>query len=304
MKSARTRAYLMLLVVALIWGIATPVIKYTLEGFTPLLFLTYRFGVSTILAIIIFLIFGFRIPKDKKTFLLMLFCGFLTSTVSLGFLFFGLKDTTVLDTSLIMLAGPLIISTAGVIFLNEKVTKREKVGMTIAVIGTLLTVIEPIIQNKHEALKISGNLLILAYVLATVVAAVTTKKLLKKGVNPLTLTNFSFIMGFLTLLPFAILTNKNILTTLTSVNLNYHLGVLYMAILSGSFAYFLSNKAQKTIEIGEQSLFAYLYPIFSLPIAIVWLDEKVTPTIVLGGIIIIIGVAIAEIKRSRYNNSL
>lgn len=77
-----------------------------------------------------------------------------------------------------------------------------------------------------------------------------------------------------------------------------------MAIISGSLAYFLSNKAQKTIEIGEQSLFAYLYPVLSLPIAVLWLGEKITPTFIVGAIIITIGVAIAEIKRSRYNNSL
>ena len=301
MNPARIRAYLMLLIVSAIWGIATPVIKYTLEGFSPLLFLTYRFGISTIVALILFVIFGLHIPKSKKTFLLVLFYGFLTSTVSLGLLFFGLNDTTVLDTSLITLASPLIISTAGVIFLNEKITRREKIGMAIAVFGTLLTVIEPILQNENTTLKLSGNILILGYVSITVIATVIVKKLLQSGVKPLVLVNFSFIIGFLTLLPFALLTNKNIVQSILSIGFNYHLGVFYMALISGSFAYFLSTKAQKTIEIGEQALFAYLYPIFSLPLAIIWLDEKITPTIIIGGVIIVIGVAIAEIKKKRYN---
>lgn len=300
MNPSRTRAYLMLLLVSIIWGIASPVIKYTLEGFPPLLFLTYRFGISTIIAFISFAIFGLHFPTDKKTFWIMILCCFLTSTVSLGLLFFGLNDTTVLDSSLISLASPLIISMAGVTFLNEKVTKREKIGMGIAVIGTLLTVIEPMIQNGHEYLRLSGNLLILGYVIATVVVAVITKKLLKDGVNPLTLTNFSFIVGFLTLLPFALFTSQK---SLLSVNFNYHIGVFYMALISGSLAYFLSNKAQKTIEIGEQSLFAYLYPVLSLPIAVLWLGEKITPTFIIGAIIITIGVAIAEIKKKRYNSS-
>ena len=69
-----------------------------------------------------------------------------------------------------------------------------------------------------------------------------------------------------------------------------------MAVLSGTLAFYLANKAQKTIEVGEQSLFAYLYPVFSLPLAVLWLGEKITPVYVLGGIIIAIGVVIAEIK--------
>jgi drug/metabolite transporter (DMT)-like permease len=301
MNSARTRAYLMLLIVAIIWGVASPIIKYTLGGFSPIVFLTYRFGISTIIALISFAVFGLHLPTDKKTFWLMLFCGFLTSTVSLGLLFFGLNDTTVLDSSLISLASPLIISMAGVVFLHEKVTKREKIGMGIAVIGTILTVIEPIIQRGHEYLKFSGNLLILGYVVATVIVAVITKRLLRSGVNPLTLTNFSFIIGFISFLPFVFINSQK---SLLSASFSYHLGVFYMAIISGSLAYFLSNKAQKTIEIGEQSLFAYLYPVLSLPIAVLWLGEKITSTFIVGAIIITIGVAIAEIKRSRYNNSL
>lgn len=295
---SRTRAYIMLLVVAVIWGVASPIIKYTLGGFDPLTFLTYRFGISTILAVIIFTFTGWHIPKDKKTFWMMILYGFLTSTVSLGFLFLGLKNTTVLDSSLITLSAPLVISIAGVYFLKEHITKKEKIGMTIAILGTILTIIEPLIQNHGGEIRITGNLLVLGYVIVTAIGAVLAKKLLRDNVPAITITNFSFITGFLTLLPFAIFSGfspYNIYHT----PYTYHLGVFYMAILSGSLAYFLSNKAQKTIEISEASVFSYLYPIFSAPLAIIWLGEKITPVFVVGAVIIAIGVAIAEIKKKR-----
>ena len=301
MNPARVRAYLMLLVVAAIWGIATPVIKYTLEGFSPLVFLTYRFGISTIVAFIIFAINGVHLPKDKKTLFLLFFYGFLNSVVSLGLLFFGMENTTVLESSLITLASPLIISTAGVYFLHEHVTRREKIGMGIAIIGTVLTIIEPLINNGHSFLKLSGNLLILGYVLVTVVTTILAKNLLRKDTNAMAMTNFSFIIGFISFLPFVLLSNFS-LAKILEVHYTYHLGVFFMAILSGTLAFYLANKAQKTIEVGEQSLFAYLYPVFSLPLAVLWLGEKITPVYVLGGIIIAIGVVIAEIKKRRYNS--
>lgn len=298
MKSARLRAYLMLLVVATIWGIASPVIKYTLQGFSPINFLTYRFGISTVMAIITFTIFGWHIPKDKKTFWTLILYSFITSTVSLGLLFFGLKDTTVLDSTLITLANPLVISLAGVYFLKERITKREKIGMSIAILGTILTVLEPLIQNHGSEIRLTGNLLILGYVATTAWGAVLLKKLLRENVRPLTLTNFSFIVGFLSLLPLALFSGFSF-QSIQSVGFNYHLGVFYMAFLSGSLAYNLSNKAQKTIEISEASVFSYLYPIFSTPLAVLWLGEKITPVFILGAIIISIGVAIAEIKKRR-----
>ena len=297
MNPHRLKAYILILIVTVIWGLAEPIIKYTLGGFPSLLFLTYRFGLSTLIAIFIFLFFGLHLPKDNKTRLEVILYGFVTSTISLGLLFFGLEKTTVLDATLITLINPLIITLAGVYFLKEHVTKREKFGMFIALVGTVLTVIEPFLQNGHSLTRFSGNILILLYLLATAWGAVLAKKLLRKGVNPLTLTNVSFVVGFLSLLPFALF--KYNLRDITSIPFPYHLGVFYMALLSGSLAYYLSNKAQKTIEIGEASIFSYLYPVFTAPLAVIWLGEKVTPIFILGGIIITIGVFIAEIKKRR-----
>lgn len=296
--SPRVKAYVMLIVVAAIWGIASPVIKYTLNQFDPLTFLTYRFGISTILAIVIFSIFGFNVPKNKKTFWTMLLYGFITSTVSLGLLFLGLNNTTVLNSSLITLISPLVISMAGVVFLKETITKREKLGMGIAVFGTFLTLIGPILQNFGGSSGITGNLLVLGYVLSASVGVIIGKKLLRAGVKPITLANFSFIVGFLTLLPFAIFSGFS-LKAIYDIPYTYHLGVFYMAILSGSFAYYLSNRAQKSIEVSEASVFSYLHPLFAAPLAVLWLGEKITPVFIIGAIIIAIGVTIAEMKKKR-----
>lgn len=300
MNPHRLRAYFLLFIVSVIWAVAGPIIKYTLGGIPPLLFLTYRFGLSTLISIICFFLFGFNFPKENKIRLELILYGFLTSTVSLGLLFFGLEETSVLDMSLITLINPLLITIAGVYFLKEHVTKKEKLGMGIALIGTIFTVIEPFFQNGHSLTRFSGNFLIFLYLLTAALSAVLAKKLLRAGVDPLTLTNLSFIVGFLTLLPLTII--KYPAGAIASIPLSYHLGVIYMAVLSGSLAYYLSNKAQKSIEIGEAAVFSYIYPLFSTPLAVIWLGEKITPMFILGGIIIAFGVVIAETKKRRYNS--
>ncbi len=305
MNSARIRAYFMLLVVSVIWGVASPVIKFTLEGFHPTLFLAYRFGVSSIVALIIFAINGVHLPKDPKLILLVILYGFLNSVVSLGFLFFGMENTSVLEAGLITMSSPLIVSTAGVYFLNEHITKREKLGMAIAIFGTAVTILGPLVTNGHSELKFTGNLMVFGYVISTLVTTLLVKNLLKKDVNPMTLTNFSFIIGFICFSAFVLNSNSlfGIWNLVVGISPKYHLGVLYMAIISGTLAFYLSNKAQKSIEIGEASLFAYLYPIFSLPLAVLWLGEKITSIHIIGGIIIIIGVTVAEMKKKRYNST-
>lgn len=303
MNPARLRSYIMLFVVAIIWGVASPVIKYTLQGFSAEVFLTYRFAISTVVAIVIFAFSGIHFPKDLNTLFLIFLYGFLNSVVSLGFLFFGMENTTVLEAGLITLASPLLVSTAGVYFLHEHITKREKIGMGVAILGTILTIAGPLITNGQSEIKFSGNLMVLGYVISTLITTLLVKKLLKKDISPMILTNFSFIIGFACFASYMLLTNPSNLLTIFSAPSEYHLGVLYMAIISGNLAFYLSNKAQKSIEIGEQSLFSYLYPLFSLPLAVLWLGEKITLIHVLGGIIIIIGVTVAEIKKKRYNST-
>jgi len=134
-----------------------------------------------------------------------------------------------------------------------------------------------------------------------VATAVMGKNLLRDDVSAMFLTNLSFIVGFVTLLPVLLFTTSfpEIVNQLVNTRLSFHLGVIYMALFSGTLAYYLWHKAQKTIEIGEGGLFAYLYPLFSTPLAVFWLKEKITTPFIIGAIIIALGVFIAEYKKQR-----
>jgi len=296
MRNHRLKAYTYLLLVAAIWGIAGPVIKYTLGGIDPLPFLTIRFFISSLVAVPILVFRKTNIFK-KDHFKRVLIFGFLASTVALGLLFAGLERTTVLNASFITLTGPLIISAAGVVYLKEHVTKKEKIGMSIALIGSLILIIQPILTSGFSSGQMLGNILILGYLVANTVSVIYAKRNLREHVSPLDLANIMFIVGFLTLLPLTIyFYGSETLSYVTNLKSSYVLGILYMALISGSFAYYLWIKAQKTIEIGEAALFGYLQPIFAAPLAVYWLGESFTPVFLLGVVIIITGVVIAEYK--------
>ncbi|NIT04425.1 EamA family transporter [Candidatus Saccharibacteria bacterium] len=296
----RSFAYTTLLLTAAIWGVAGPVIKFTLGGIATLNFLTYRFAISAALALLSVPFGGLRLPKDRKTLALVALYGFLTTTVALGLLFLGLEKTTVLEMTFLTLIGPLLIVTAGALFLREHVTRREKTGIAIALVGVILTTLEPILRNGASVSQVTGNLLIILYLLANTASAVLVKRLMRAGIPPVSLTNFSFIIGFLTILPLSLLGGGlgGITSAIRGLDLPYHLGVLYMAALSGNLAYALWARAQRTIEIGEAALFSYLYPVFAAPLAILWLGEKITLPFVAGAVIISLGVFIAEYRSS------
>lgn len=298
MSPNRLKAYLLLTLTTVFWAVASPVIKFVLGELSPLPFLAYRFAITTIAIIVISFFVKIQIPKKLSTLFLLLFYSFMTSTVTLGILFFGLKETTVIESTIISMAGPILIAIAGVYYLKEHVTKKEKIGMSIALIGTALTVIEPLVRSGTGKMQLSGNLLILVYLLTNTVSVVLAKNLLRKGVNAWTMVSSTFLVGFVTTLPFLYF-NGGIVQTFSqikSLSLNTHLGVIYMALVSGLLAYGLSNKAQKTIEIGDAAIFQFLYPIIAIPLAIFWLKETLTLPYIVGALIISVGVVIAGFK--------
>jgi len=301
MTPTRKRTYLGLLAVAVIWGCASPIIKHTLGGFSPTIFLTYRFAISATIALIIFAFTGIKFPKNPKILLVTLLNGFLMTTVSLGLLFLGVDKTSAIDSSIISAMEPIMIAVAAVFFLKEHVTKRESIGILIALAGTLITIVQPLYLSQQGFGQMAGNLLVFAGVLVTVATAIISKVILRDNVDALFATNISFIVGFLTMLPVVLFFYRplEIWNLIIRASPAYHAGVIYMAVISGTLAYFLWLKAEKTIEVSEVNLITYLYPIFGTPLAVLWLGESITPIFVVGGLITAAGVVIAEYKKHR-----
>lgn len=199
------------------------------------------------------------------------------------------------------LAAPLLAQYAGVIFLHEHITKREKIGTFIALLGTGITLIEPLLEGGLALGGITGNLLVLAYLAGDIASVILLKKMLTEKINPIMLTHVSFIVGLITIIPITVLFYGvfPFVNTVASLPYEYHLGVLYMAVLSGTVAYALRAKAQKAIDVGEASLFAYITPLFSAPLALIFLKEEITPLFIIGGIIVAVGVVIAEYRKRK-----
>lgn len=287
---------------AIIWGTAAPIIKFTLGGIDPLPFLAYRFSIAAVVSLVFFSIKIFKGKKFhylKKNFKLVLIYGFLAVPLSLGVLFFGLDNTTVLDLSLIGAIAPLIVMLGGVLFFHDRITKKERAGILIVLLGVFINSFVPIFKN--DGLRLSGNLLLIVYLLADSGSILFAKRAVKDKIKSSNLTNLAFLLGALVFVPLALVKFgfSGFLTLISDLPLKYHLGVWYMAVLSGTLAYFFYVRGQRSIETSEAALFNYLQPIFTIPLAVFWLKETVTASFVVGLIFITFGLFIAAFKGVR-----
>lgn len=299
MNPHRLKAYFYLLIVVAIWGIAGPIIKLTL-GVVPWdILLLYRFFITSIVFIPFIHKKDFHPLKNTKILFLAFIYMIFNTTIGFSLLFAGTARTSLLSMNLISLFGPILTILGGYFFLKDKISWLEKTGMSITFLGSLLLIAEPLIQFNGTQGELLGNIMIIGSLVAGTIAAIILKELLRKGVDATFLANAGFIVGFLTMIPIALSFHPlpNILYTIYHIPFRYHLGVVYLAVFSGSIAYTLNNIAQKSIEVSEVAVFSYLYPIISAILAVWFLKEQMTSLAYFGAGVTLVGIFITEIKR-------
>ncbi len=313
MAPKRVKAYFLLLITAIIWGIASPVIKGTLHYIQPFSFLFWRFLLTSLIFLPIFFIYKRtkKIKLNAQKILTLSFLGFLGTTLSLSLLFLGYNYTTAIDGSIIYSIAPILVVIGGALFLQEKITKMERAGTILAFLGSLIIVIQPILEGKAFALKnIYGNVLVLFSAVAWAGYCLLVRRSeAKEKIDPFILTAVGFFAGFITIIPFFLYENFITNDYLKSVflptqplfylNFSAILGILYMSLFSSVIAYFTYNLGYALIEASEATIFDYLKPVFAAPLAVLWLGEKITPPFLTGAFVIFLGVFLTEFKTKK-----
>lgn len=298
MKSEKLKAYLALTIVALIWGVGGAVIKGTLSYIPPYTFLFYRFVIVCIVTIPWYIFYLKKHPLRKEDWFPLTILGYLATTVYLGFVFQGFDRTTAIDGTVLGVISPLFIVVLGATFLKEKVSRNEKIGIAIAMAGTLVTVIQPVFEGKVFAFEntIGNILMVIAAILWSVFTFISKKMF--RHFTPLHITLHGSIVALPTLAILALFEQHFSLPPILPIlaNPTALFGLLYMSLLSYIAAYFLHEYAMSKIHISDGAIFTYLHPLATVPVAYFWLGETITSWFIAGAILIAIGVVFAERK--------
>jgi drug/metabolite transporter (DMT)-like permease len=303
-NSSQLPPVLALVAVAAIWGLASPVIVWTLQYVPPFSFLFWRFLIATPLFIPLLWRNQAVRSLKKKDLLQLLPLSFLGITVAIGLIFVGFNHTTALDGSLIGILGPLLIIAGGGIFLREEITKREKIGLTIALIGSIVTLMQPLLEHGFAGTEAAlGNFLIFASTAAWAAYALWDKHWQKKF-PPLLIIAAGSVVSLAAFAPLAYLETRNFQFSIFNFQsifnaqfTNALVGIIYMTLLSYILAYYLYEWGVRRIEVSEAAVFGYLQPVFAFPAAYILLGETPTRYFALGAVLIGIGVLLTEYKK-------
>lgn len=307
-KSKRTLAYAALLLNVIIWGAAMPVVKPALSFVTPFQYMFFRYIIAVIVSTP-FLIYLFRKHRpNTKTLITITLLETLGTGIALGVLYTGLNLTTSLEAGLIAQTSPIFIVLGGIIFLREKEEPREFVGLVLAILGALILTFAPILNGYTDQLKfafLKGNFLVILYNLLWALYVLLAKKLYIKTPKLLV----GFITPWVGLVFFGAITlftlgGDNTIISLQNLAASFTIPtVFFAAFYMGTIgtiialpAYIYGNNA---IEASEATLFTYLQPLVTIPLATIWLRESITPLMVLAMFLSIAGVVVAEYRPKR-----
>ncbi len=323
-RALKFLAYGALITVTLLWALAGPVIKLTLEEIPPMHFLFFRFLIVCLIILPPTVLQIQQHPIKNREIPTLIILGILSQT-SLAFTFLGYQYALAIDASIITLISPVLSIAAGHYYFKEKITLKTKLGIILASIGTALIIFEPLLGNSSplitREMRALGNMLILAGTLSFLVYTLWSKYALgegstkiretfhkfrlfklEKGRSPMLLTFITFYVGLATFVPFVLLESKGFMGghsfDISTLSFIGTLGLIYMAIFSSIVAYTLFQWALVHVTVADTAFFNYLSPIFTLPFAYLLLTEVPTKITLVGGAIIGIGVVIAEQKKS------
>lgn len=289
-------AYILLILATFLWGIGGPIIKYSFQFVTPNEFLFWRFVIAIIVSLPFAIWYFKKHPLSKNLIPKVIILSLLGITFNLSLVFWGLNLTSIVEASIIGSLTPLLVAVAGALFLGERLTRRKEIGISLAISGTTLAVLTPILdQGFLRGQTLLGNLLILLGSLGWVCFVILSKKWESPSLKPFHIviaSSWVAVLGFF-IISWAETGNpKEILEFPGKIIW----AITYMAVFGTLIAFSLYELALKKIEAGQADLFNYLGPVWSIPLAIVWLGEKFEPHLILSAVLILTGVFLAETR--------
>ncbi|HSH26059.1 MAG TPA: DMT family transporter [Massilibacterium sp.] len=199
--------------------------------------------------------------------------------------------TTSINASLINSSTPIMIMILSVIFLREKLSWKQGIGIILSLIGVLFIISRGEWSQILSLTFNKGEMWMLLAVTTWAIYSILVKKF--GGIFPQYGSFlYTIIVGIIMLIPFA---SYEYIKGATYIwNLHSVLGVLYVGIFASIVAFLCWNKAVIHIGPGKAAPFLNLIPVFATVFAILFLNEQLMLTQVIGGALVIVGVFISS----------
>ncbi len=283
----------LLLLTILFWGVNFSVVKFALAAFPPLVFNGLRFFIASSTMFILVRSAGYSFKFQRRHLPHLIGLGLLGNTTYQILFILGISQTTADNASLMLATVPVWVALFGTLAGTEQVKRGGWLGVALSLSGIVLIVLgsDHEVELQFGGATLTGDILILMGTLCWGGYTLAVRPLMRHYPSP-SVTSFATMMGTIPLvllaLPWMIPFNWG------QVPISAWGALFFSGVFGIALAYFFWNNGISRLGSARTALYSNLTPSVALFTAWLWLGETLTPQQWGGGLLAIIGVALAR----------
>lgn len=280
------------LLAIMFWGISFVATKIALRELAPVPLIVGRFAIGLVILVAIVIFVGKRRLPAARDWPELVLLGFLGVFVHQLLQANALRTASAVNTGWLIGITPIWSAILAVLFLGERLSPVRVTGFLIGFAGALLVVT----GGRFDASVIGlpstqGDFLILASTFNWAVCTVLSRRALARH-GALVTTTAGMIAGWLMLLPIFALESGP--AAFAGLSRSTWVAVLFLGILCSGLGYLFWYGALEKLGASSVSAFLYLEPLVTLAAAALLLGESVRLPTVIGGLLVLLGVVLAQ----------
>lgn len=296
--------WVLLLVCNLIWASQFVLVKIVQKQMGPIAATSLPMLLATLMLVPIVHFESRRAIGQSRTelgdrwvaFLLIGVCGQVFAQL---FITWGVRFTLASNAALLMLALPIVTSFMAYLILSETMTRVRWISFGLALAGiAVCSGVDWKTLNFSGSSNALGNLLIVASVCGSAFYNVYSKKLLGQY-TPLQVLLYSYYFVVALLVPITIFLEPEFLRQVMHYTAQTWIGIGLLAGLQYFLSMVLFLTVLKRLDAIQASLSNYMIPFFGLAIAAAVLHERLTASMIAGGVLVLLSTLLITVYEER-----
>ena len=283
MREPKIIDYVLLTILALIWSSAFFNIKIATYSYGPvtIAFLRTFFGAIPVIGLC--LVKKIKIEAFSKDWYWFAIIGIINLVIPFFLIAYGVQKVQSNLAAILMASTPLSATVLAHFFVhNEKINLRKVLGVLIGFSGIVFLFSDNILINENNFLSVL--IIFFASTFYVIGGILTLKVSNKKNEN---VTASILIWGTIFLIPITAFTEKpwNLDPSIDST-----ISLIYLGVVATGLAWLLRFRILKNNGLVFQAQVAYLIPIFGIILGYIFLNELITPKVVVAVVAVIVGI--------------
>jgi len=224
-----------------------------------------------------------RRSSDILIFLLLAVVGVFPGQVLITW---GTRMSLASNAALLMLTLPVSTAFLAFLFLHEQMTTIRWVSFGLAIIGVVMCSDIDFGTLNFGKGYLYGNVLIFLGTLGSAFYNSYGKKILERY-SPTEMLFFTYLAMFVVMTPLTMAQEPKVFANIPHFLLRTWIGLALLTFFHNYLSMVLFLKALKQLDAIQAALSNYLITFFGIPIAAIWLKEKLTSLAIIGGVLIL-----------------